>query len=268
MINDDQLPKRYRDVIDEQEEIFSEGRSITVHNSIPDTADIPLDNQRLWLRIPDVICVFVDMKGSTQLSADTYDNNTAGAYQLFTSTSVRLFHEFESPYVDVRGDGAFALFNSSQPYRALAAAVTIKTFAEIIFVPKIKELTGLDIGCHIGVDQQTVLVRRIGLRRSGGKTDRQNEVWAGKPVNMASKLASLGENKELLVSDRYFENLDDEHALLTCGCPGGEKVDLWSDVDVSEKSVFDFDIAHRLGSKWCSEHGKEYCEKILSLDED
>ena len=105
MINDDQLPKRYRDVIDEQEEIFSEGRSITVHNSIPDTADIPLDNQRLWLRIPDVICVFVDMKGSTQLSADTYDNNTAGAYQLFTSTSVRLFHEFESPYVDVRGDG-------------------------------------------------------------------------------------------------------------------------------------------------------------------
>lgn len=266
MIAEDQLPQQYREVIDEQVAIFESGRSITARNSIPQTEEIPLDNQRLWLRISDVICVYVDMKGSTQLSAETHDNNTAGAYQLYTGTSVRLFHAFEAPYVDVRGDGAFALFNPDQPYRALAAAVTVKTFAREVFVPKINELTGLEIGSHIGIDQRTVLVRRIGLRRAGGRTDRQNEVWAGKPVNMASKLAALAGYDELLASDRYFQNLKDDHAILSCGCPDGEKSNLWTVVDLTENPLFDFDTAHRLGSQWCSIHGGEFCEIILNLD--
>lgn len=266
MIKEDQLPQQYRDVIDDQISIFDKGRSITVRNSIPDTAEIPLDNQRLWLRIPDVICVYVDMKGSTQLSAETQDNKTAGVYQLYTGTAVRLFHAFEAPYVDVRGDGAFALFNGDQPYRALAAAVTFKTFAREIFVPKIQELTGLQIGSHMGIDQRTVLVRRIGLRRAGGRTDKQNEVWAGKPVNMASKLAALSGHDELLASGRYFLNIKDEHAVKSCGCPDGVKKDLWSEVDLSENLLFDFDKAYKLESRWCEKHGKEFCEAILSLE--
>ena len=45
MISDTQMPKAYRDVIDKQLEIYEEKRSITSYNSIPDTSDIPLDNQ-------------------------------------------------------------------------------------------------------------------------------------------------------------------------------------------------------------------------------
>jgi len=266
MISDSQLPKAFRDLIDEQVSILDQGRSVTLRNELPDTDDIPLDNQRHWLRIPDVICVYVDMKGSTQLSADTQDGKTAGAYQLYTGTAVRLFHAFQAPYIDVRGDGAFALFNSGQPYRALAAAVTFKTFAREIFAPKILELTELEVGSHIGIDQHTVLVRRIGLRRAGARSDRQNEVWAGKPVNMASKLASLSSNNQLLASERFFRKLKDEHALLTCGCPGGEKVDLWTEVDLSETPMFDFAKAYSLTSQWCGKHGKEFFEAILSLD--
>lgn len=266
MITDDQLPKCLRDVIDEQVSVFDDGRSVTVRNSIPDTSDIPLDNQRHWLRIPDVICVYVDMLGSTKLSAEVYDKDTAGAYQLYTGTTVRLFHAFEAPYVDVRGDGAFALFNQDQPYRALAAAVTIKTFAREVFVPKIKELTDVEVGSHIGIDQKTVLVCRIGLRRVDGRTDRQNEVWAGKPVNMAAKLASLTEDGELLVSDRFFSNLKSDLVLKSCGCPDGTRCELWDERDVSEDERFDFDTAHSLRSWWCKTHGKEYCKSILKLD--
>ena len=266
MLTDDQLPKRYRDVIDEQVSIFKQGRSVTVRNSLPDTDEIPLDNPHHWLRIPDVICVYVDMMGSTRLSADTQDRNTAGAYQLYTGTAVRLFHAFEAPYIDVRGDGAFALFNKDEPYRALAAAVTFKTFAKEVFVPLIRELTGIEVGSHIGIDQGTVLVRRIGLRRAGGRTDRQNEVWAGRPVNMAAKLASISEDDELLASDRFFANLEDEHALLSCGCPNGVKVELWTEKDLAEDERFDFDRAYSLRSRWCSTHGREYCEVILALD--
>jgi class 3 adenylate cyclase len=136
------------------------------------------------------------MMGSTKLSAEAHDNSTAGAYQLFTGTAVRLFSEFEAPYIDVRGDGVFALFNSDQPYRALAAAVTFKTFAREEFTPRIKEKTEQAVGSHLGIDQKTVLVRKLGLKRHAERTDRQNEVWAGKPVNMAAKLASISEDND------------------------------------------------------------------------
>jgi class 3 adenylate cyclase len=92
----------------------------------------------------------------------------------------------------VRGDGVFALFNSDQVYRALAAAITFTTFAREVFATEMKKLGYEGIGAHIGIDQKPVLVRKIGLKRIDDRTDRQNEAWAGKPVNMAAKLASLG----------------------------------------------------------------------------
>jgi len=261
-----QMPEHFRDIIQTQIEIFNQGSSITFRNEIPDTTEIPINNPNHWLRIPDVICVFVDMLGSTKLSATKHEKGTARVYQLFTNTAVRLFHELDAPYIDVKGDGVFALFNSNQIYRALVSAVNFKTFAELEFVPRIKNLTNIDIGCHIGIDQKTVLVRKVGLKRSNGRTDRQNEVWAGKPVNMASKLASLSSHKQLYVSDRYFSKLKDEKALKSCGCPDDKVVDLWQEVDVSNKDYFDFDLAYFLESHWCKIHGKEYIEYLLSLD--
>jgi class 3 adenylate cyclase len=266
-ITEEQIPKIYRDIIAEEIELFGEKRSITQYNEIPDTNDIPLDNKKHWLKIPDVICVFVDMKGSTLLSATEQDNFTAGAYQLFTGTAVRLLNAFEPAYIDVRGDGAFALFNKNQPYRAIAAAVSFKTFASCEFEKIIEEATELKVGYHIGIDQRTVLVRKIGLRRVNGRTDRQNEVWAGKPVNMAAKLAALSDGTEILVSDRYFKNIQHELVIKSCGCPNGTKVDLWHEKDLTEDKLFDFDTAYSLTSQWCSKHGKEYCEKIMKLDE-
>lgn len=266
MIDNNQMPTRFRQLFEEQLDIYNTGRTIQVVNNIPDTGNIPIQPPNHWLRIPDTICVYVDMMGSTRLSAELHDNSTAGVYQLFTGTAVRLFNEFGSPYIDVRGDGVFALFNQDQPYTALAAAVTFKTFAKDVFVPAIEKRTNIEIGSHIGIDQKTVLVKKLGLRRSGGRTDRQNEVWAGKPVNMAAKLAALSEDDELLASDRFFRNIKDEHALLTCGCPNGVRTDLWSSKDVSSDTKFDFGVAYSLQSVWCKEHGREYCEAILECD--
>ena len=265
-ISETQILKEHRDVIQGQLTIFEEGRTIVKRDTIPHSDEIPLDDQTHWLRIADVICVFVDMLGSTKLSVETKDKQTAGAYQLYTGTAVRLFNAFQAAYIDVRGDGAFALFDGATPYRALAAAVTFKTFARLEFVPRIKDLTGLDVGSHIGIDRKTVLVRRIGLRKVQGREDRQNEVWAGRPVNMATKLASITANDELLASHRFFVNLKDDRALKSCGCPNGKKVDLWTDKDLSEDARFDFNKAHILKSAWCRTHGREFCEGILHLD--
>lgn len=266
MITDSQLPDSLRQVIDAQVAIYKKDPQITVCNEIPDTTRIPIENPKHWLRIPDVICLFVDMKGSTQFSATTQEKKTANAYQLFTETAVRLFQEFDSPYIDLKGDGVLALFNSKQPYTAFAAAITFKTFAQEEFSPRVLENTGLTVGSHLGIDQKTVLVRKLGLKRHGGRTDRQNEVWAGKPVNMASKLAAMSEDNELLVSERFFKNIQHNLVLESCGCPDNQKKSLWTEKDVSEDSRFDFETAYSLTSNWCKIHGKEYCEEILALD--
>ncbi len=266
MIASSQMPARFLRIVEDELDLYESGRTVQVFNEIPDSIEIPIKSPNHWLRIPNVICVYVDMLGSTKLSAELHDKSTAGAYQLFTGTAVKLFNLFGTPYIDVRGDGAFALFNKDQPYTALASAVTIKTFAKDVFIPTIKNKTGLDVGCHIGIDQKTVLVRKIGLRRSGGRTDRQNEVWAGKPVNMAAKLASSSQGNELLASDRFFTNIRDEHALLSCGCPDGTKTELWTKKDLSLDERFDFSLAYSLTSIWCKEHGREFCEAILACD--
>lgn len=267
-----QLPARFAEICEKQRSIFRDQRpSVTVQNRIPSTSAINLRASKDWFRIPDVICVFADMANSTALSAQSKDITTAAAYQLFTGTAVEIFDQFDASYIDVKGDGVFALFNQDQAYRAFAAAMTFKTFSREVFVPSMKEKGYEDVGAHIGIDQKTVLVHKIGIRQRDGQTDRQNEVWAGKPVNMAAKLASLTPAGTLLVSDRYFERITHERVRLSCGCVDaqttGPRTNLWLRVPVDDKPFFDFEDAWRCTSNWCRIHGAEYCDAILALDE-
>jgi class 3 adenylate cyclase len=261
-----QMPLSIEEIIKKELNYFSQEVSITTYNKIPDTSKIPIENPTTWLKIPDVICCFVDMEGSTKLSAGLHDKTTARAYRLFTETAIRIFHKFGAKYIDIKGDGVFSLFNKGQSYSALAATISFKTFVSEHFTPKVKKLTKQDIGGHFGIDQKTVLVRKFGLKFHENRTDRQNEVWAGKPVNMAAKLASLSTGNRLWVSERFFSNLKDEKATYSCGCPDGEKIELWKKEDVSNDSRFDFNTAYSLGSNWCEKHGKYFCSSLVNLD--
>jgi hypothetical protein len=118
-----QIPPRFQTLIDRQIALYGQGTTSEIRKRIPPADDIPFMNRRHWFNIPDVISVFVDMVGSTQLSAQKHARGTARAYQFFTGTAVDIFHEFDAPYIDVRGDGVFGLFNQDQIYPALAAAV-------------------------------------------------------------------------------------------------------------------------------------------------
>ncbi|MEH2332549.1 MAG: hypothetical protein V7K37_26575 [Nostoc sp.] len=260
------LPLAIEQIIETELGYFNQSVSITSQNQIPDTPQIPIQNPTTWLKIPDVICCFVDMEGSTKLSAGLHDKTTAKAYRFFTETAIRIFHKFGAAYIDIKGDGVFSLFNKSQSYTALAATVSFKTFVYEHFTPKVQKLTEQNVGGHFGIDQKTVLVRRFGLKSYENRTDRQNEVWAGKPINMAAKLASLSTNNRLWVSDRFFSNLKDEQAIYSCGCPNGVNEELWTKEDVSNDSRFDFDNAYSLGSNWCEKHGKSFCSNLVKLD--
>lgn len=259
-----------QNILDEAKERYEQGEEVEQKDKIPLDDDIPLETNK-WLKIDDVVCVFIDMKNSTQLSAQKQDKSTASIYQYFTDTAVKILNYFDASYIDIKGDGAFGLFEKNKIYHAFCAAMTFKTFSANILSTGIKLEDDKKVSCHIGMDMKTVLVKRLGLRKVEGKTSKQNEVWAGKPVNMASKLASLGEANELIASERVFDIFlkdGSELVLKSCGCPNGVKKNFWKRIDLTDPK-FDFSKAHKIDtSGWCKEHGVEYCENILKLDKD
>lgn len=128
----------------------------------------------------------------------------------------------------------------------------------------------IEWGVHISLDSKTVLVKRVGISRRNNRSDRQNEAWAGKPVNMANKLRNICGAGSILVCDRYFGRLTDERVLISCGCDGSgghnEKVDLWTRHEIGDDFPFDFPFYHEPKSKWCEIHGEEYGDAIVALD--
>jgi class 3 adenylate cyclase len=263
-MKENQVPDKYKKVLDEQLNIFKQSIKTTEFNNIPETSKIPIENPLHWIKLRDVVCVFVDMKGSTLVSAKTNEANIASIYQLFTGTAVKLFDALESPYIDIKGDGVFALFDSDKINQALCSAITFKTFCTEDIIPKIKEKYKIEVGTHIGIHIDDLLVRKIGFKRFKDRSDRQNEVWAGRTVNMSAKLAQLSEVNEVIVSENFYSRIINEKALFSCGCPGGEKKKLWSELDVAADERFDFERAFKLSSNWCAIHGKDYIESILN----
>lgn len=268
MITETQLPKKYRDIIDGQIEKFDTKFSIDVFSKkikkmekMPNAENIPTEQSVRWIQIPDVICVFVDMKNSTKLSASKHARTTAKIYTLFTGTAVRIFKAFNASYIDIKGDGVFALFNYDQVHTALASAVTFKTFVQDVFLKKVNEI---DTGVHIGIHQSTLLVSKIGLKKNKDRDDMHNEVWAGKSVNMAAKLASLAKNNEIYVSNDFYRKIKSKEALYCCRCSPANL--LWEEQDVSSDDRFSFNKINVLKSLWCKNHGAEYLQKIIDAD--
>lgn len=267
VIGKDQMLEKFRSVIDAEKSVFDEGAKVEAVDEIPALDEIPILDRTKWLKVPSVICVYIDMKDSTALAGTAKTKDVASAFQLYTGTAVRLLNAGGARYIDVRGDGAFGLFNAGEEYLALVAAVTFKTFANTVAIPAIEARTSVKVGSHIGIDQAQVLVRRVGMRETDERYDRQNEVWAGKPVNMAAKLAGLSADDELLASPRFHTKIRDDKARMSCGCGSetGEPEPLWKEVEVPADR-FDFEKAFRLDSSWCEKHGAEVMEALNALN--
>ena len=249
---------------------------------IVDEKDIPEvgpANGGLWARIPNATAVFADLKHSTSLSLKGSRTDAAFAYTYFVRAMTVILNQFSARYVDIQGDAVFGLFSGKgSMYSAAACAITMKTQMERIVEPRFwkdaSKKQGLKAG--IGVDQGTLLVRRLGLRDTA-----RNEVWAGRAVNVAAKLSSLSGENRVVVSDRVYNDYSKaskvrRRALLwSCGCadgrpggglelPEGETSFLWDEVPVPGSLGLDFAAAHRLKSQWCLVHGPEFCEAVLT----
>ena len=251
------------------------GVQVTRKNDVPDTGPT---NKGLWYQIPSVTVVFADLKRSTELSAENAPRTPAFAYTYFIRAMAVILDRFSAGYVDIQGDAIFGLFSKGSEYLAAASAITMRTLVEREVAARFDDDTSTDweLTAGIGIDRGTLLVRRLGLRGT-----KQNEVWAGKPVNTAAKLSSVAERDQVVVSDRVFSQYEQaskwrQRVLIrSCGCDGDsegagldanevETSNLWIEDQVSEDLGLDFETIHRLDSLWCNIHGSEFCETLVT----
>ena len=252
------------------------GVQVVNRDDVPDSGPA---NRGLWWRIPNVTAVFADLKESTALNSSVSPEAAIIGYNYFIRAMTVVLKEFSAGYVDIQGDGIFGLFSGQRSmFFAAACAITMRTLVEKTVATKFKRDASVqwELKAGIGIDWGTLLVRQLGLKGVS-----QNEVWAGKPVNMASKLSSVAGPNEVMVSDRVLAAYERaskirQRALLrSCGChganrgaglsaAGGQAPRLWVGKSAPSGLGLDFQNIYRRDSGWCEKHGAEFCEAIIT----
>jgi len=223
----------------------------------------------VWKRIENTVVVATDLKGSTRISYTKQDRVGARVYQASTGNCSRIVQRFGAKFVDVQGDGLFAIFHGDfAAEQAIAAAFTLKSFSVSALARIIDEQLGADLpegfetGLKIGIDAGTLLAKRIGVRG-----DHNEPVWAGKPVNYATKCAQAADRHELIVTDRFFKLVEEiDYVVYSCGCAGGEPGQtpgpLWRQTEVETLGDHSSCKTFPQASSWCPHHGDEFCAAI------
>ena len=252
------------------------GVQISSHEQVPETGPA---NRGVWWRIGNVTAVFADLRRSTDLSTSEEPRVAAIAYTYFIRAMTVILDRFSAGYIDIQGDGIFGLFSGrGSAFRGAAAAITIKTEMERAVAARFNQdaSTERELKAGVGIDQGTLLVRRLGLRGT-----KQNEVWAGRPVSVAAKLSSLADDNQVVVSDVVYVSYQKasrprQRALIwSCGCsdgtlgagldvPIGGTSCLWEKAPAPGHLGLDFENVYLLKSRWCKVHGAEFCETIVS----
>jgi hypothetical protein len=119
-----------------------------------------------------------------------------------------------------------------------------------------------ETGFKVGVASGRVLVKRVGTPRNPAQ---QEPVWAGKPVNYATKAAQCADRHELIVAGSVWDHIEkNDYLTLSCTCGDGPSDGIWKDFEIEKLPDTDPERqGRRLVSTWCSVHGEEYCNAIL-----
>lgn len=267
-------------LIDEVSGVANEDLTTPVEISsaqgMPAISTLPLEKNKdgkfVWREIAEASVVATDLKGSTSISYSKQGRVGARLYQASTGGCSLVLQKFAPDFVDIQGDGLFAIFAGDlHSERAMCAAISLNTFG-VQLRQMLRDEFGEDVpemkdsGLKIGADTGLLLVKRIGVRG-----EHNEPVWAGKPVNYASKCASEVEAGRVLVTSAFFKPfLDNQYIRYTCGCVNGEQGQevspLWikKTVDVLGS---DSDV-REVRSTWCSNCGKDFAKAILGGDQD
>lgn len=232
---------------------------------VGDTLDLDdlVITARRWSQVSDVVAVCADLKNSSRLGTGKHAASTASIYEAATGGLVKVFNQFEADFLQIQGDGVFALFWGDRRYeRALCAAITVKTFSAGLVRRLEAKWPEMPVtGFKVGVASSRLLAKKVGTPRNLAE---QEPVWAGKAVNYATKCAQGADRHELVVTATVWRQIrGNDYLRFSCTCGDGPS-ELWTDVTIERLPDDDPDRSGRMvRSMWCDIHGHEFCAAVL-----
>ena len=234
-----------------------------------DVSTLPIEARR-WIRIHDVVAVFGDLQNSSRLGSGKHAASTASIYKAAIGSMSKIFDRFDADFVQLQGDGGFALFWGNLRYeRAVCAGITLRTFSRGIFEGHLERKwpDAPETGFKVGIASGRTLVKRVGIPRN---LEMQEPVWSGNAVNFAAKASQSVDRDDLLVTRSVWDYIsDNDYFTISCGCqngePGHNPSPLWTDFTIEKIQPDDPERDGRsLKSVWCTTCGESFVSAILS----
>jgi class 3 adenylate cyclase len=237
----------------------------TVHDVevFPDVTSLRHD-KRVWQRFSDAVVVVADLKNSTRLGMGKNVNSSVRLYRAATGAGVQLVTEFDPAFVDIQGDGFFAIFHGLDAYRrGIASAMSLAVFSESVLEPQVREFMGVGCpptGLKTGVAAGRLAVNKIGVRGAA------ELVWAGKPVNRAFKCSGSADRHQIVVTRQVYDRVVSKNDYLTQPCfipghsDGGYLGGLWAPTQVRALPGIPCMVRTK---PWCEEVAEDCCTAVL-----
>ncbi|MCE9585625.1 hypothetical protein K8Q94_03335 [Candidatus Nomurabacteria bacterium] len=221
------------------------------------------------------VCLFIDLDKSSKISFKKHPKTMAKIYDYFTQNIVDILNHptFGADYIDIKGDGAFGIFEGDKAsYKALYCAITFKTLFEQSIRDKFSDEED-QLSCKFGIHKDKLLVRKIGKRGHGN----YNEVWAGRLVNNAAKLANQAKDipqdiayplsLPILISEQVHSDFEKNkefgfyHCCTGNGQPLPNQIEMFKEVnDFSDETLGDKFYYTRV--IWCKNCADNYINLI------
>jgi len=154
-----------------------------------------------------VTVVFIDIRGSKELSAKHTRPVLAKIYRAYISEVIAMFRNNTTiSEIYIEGDGLWAVFNTPNNSDVQSIFDTVSQTSSLITMLNkrlvMKGYSSLEVG--IGIEDGETLYMQAGYKGSG-----INEVvWIGKAVGEAAKMCNHGnrtsDDKQIMISERVY----------------------------------------------------------------
>lgn len=187
--------------------ILNNKLDVIKQNKIPNEDEFTFDNGYFgW-----VTAIFVDIRDSTSLFADTDKEKVSKIIRSFTSEIIEILKgDNNLREIGIRGDCVYAIYTTptkDNEYEIANKSFYINSYMKMLnMLLTNKGYPTISVG--IGVATAQELVVKAGEKGSGIN----NKVWIGKAVSKASNLSSLGNKnnvKTIVFSDSSYDNFID-----------------------------------------------------------
>lgn len=225
-------------------------------------------SDKRWHQIDNVVAIFADLKGSSNLSLNNQKATVASIYTGSTGGLVSIFNSFKANYIQVQGDGVLAVFWGQYDFeRAMCAALTAKTFGATVkhLIEDRKNQSPFESGYRIGVSSSSILVKKFG----GDRSSQQSLIWSGDAVNFAVKASEDSSNGSLVITNSVWDKIrDNEYLSSSCECSTlyGQACLLWDQVTISNIKDERESEGYERSADWNEEYLDIFCAAIMQGD--